>query len=305
MVARVGCRVFQTLGDNFAGDRMETRTSLFAETTLLNFWSSSHIVCRVTADDERPTAARRPAGAAPTETLHSGVRALHRRAAAADRILELQRTTDVSGRSVAQRRPRSRLASAAAGAPARGAIVRRGPPDSMCRRCRPLADRHLRPRYVFADVGSARRARHAGGLDVLTVAVAAAVPAAVRLVGASSRASRSSRRRARSRSRSTGGIVALITGRRGCTVDPDGTARLHGVRDSHAGLHRACAARQRRAALGVPAGLVAVPRVVAAAGGRSSMWPISVWPGRWAVRSPTRAAMCSWSSSRAGSAGEM
>ena len=35
---------FQTFGTNFAGERTEQRTSLFAETTLLNFWELSYIL---------------------------------------------------------------------------------------------------------------------------------------------------------------------------------------------------------------------------------------------------------------------
>lgn len=94
-----GLGVFQTIGENFAGDRTETRTSLLADATFLNFWQTSYRLSYSPETLNDRLLRGGPMALRPVETLHSielstdGRRPL---------ILELeaQRTTDRSGRDV-------------------------------------------------------------------------------------------------------------------------------------------------------------------------------------------------------------
>ncbi len=92
-----GATVFQTVGFNFDGDRTETRTSVVADATLLNFWSASYFLsyAPTTLDDRLLRGgplAQRPASITHSLELESD----SRRTLIVS--LEAQRSSDVSGR---------------------------------------------------------------------------------------------------------------------------------------------------------------------------------------------------------------
>lgn len=94
-----GAAVYQTGSLNFAGDRVETRTSLLANTTLLNFWELSY---RLSYSPETLTdrlLRGGPLARRPTETLHSLELSTDGRKAVIFNG-QAQRTTDRSGRDV-------------------------------------------------------------------------------------------------------------------------------------------------------------------------------------------------------------
>lgn len=89
--------VFQTLGWNFGGDRTETRTSLLADVTALNFWSANYrlSVSPRTVDDRLLRGG--PLALRPTEVVNAlEVTSDERRSLIGS--LEVQRTTDAGGR---------------------------------------------------------------------------------------------------------------------------------------------------------------------------------------------------------------
>jgi hypothetical protein len=94
-----GAAVFQTLGENFAGDRIETRTSVLADATFLNFWKASYRLSYSPQSLNDRLLRGGPLAQRPTETLHSVQLSTDgRRTLIFD--TQAQRTTDVSGRDV-------------------------------------------------------------------------------------------------------------------------------------------------------------------------------------------------------------
>ena len=89
--------MFQTLGWNFGGDRTETRTSLLADVTALNFWSANYrlSVSPRTVDDRLLRGG--PLALRPTEVVNAlEITSDERRPLIGS--LEVQRTTDAGGR---------------------------------------------------------------------------------------------------------------------------------------------------------------------------------------------------------------
>lgn len=94
-----GASVYQTVGFNFAGDRNETRTSLLANTTLLNFWELSYRLSYSPETLNDRLLRGGPLALRPTETLHSLELSTDGRKSIIFNV-EAQRTTDRSGRDV-------------------------------------------------------------------------------------------------------------------------------------------------------------------------------------------------------------
>lgn len=89
--------VFQTVGFNFGGDRTETRTSLLANATALNFWSANYRLSYSPATINDRLLRGGPLAARPREMLQSVELSTDERRSMIG-SLELQRTTDASGR---------------------------------------------------------------------------------------------------------------------------------------------------------------------------------------------------------------
>jgi hypothetical protein len=66
-----GASVFQTIAFNFDGDRIETRTSVLADATFLNFWSSSYRLSYSPETMNDRLLRGGPMALRPTQTLHS------------------------------------------------------------------------------------------------------------------------------------------------------------------------------------------------------------------------------------------
>ena len=96
-----GAAVFQTASLNFAGDRVETRTSLIASTTLLNFWELNYRLSYSPETLNDRLLRGGPLALRPTETLHSLELSTDGRKPIIFNV-EAQRTTDRSGRDVHQ-----------------------------------------------------------------------------------------------------------------------------------------------------------------------------------------------------------
>jgi hypothetical protein len=96
-----GAAVFQTASLNFAGDRVETRTSLIASTTLLNFWELNYRLSYSPETLNDRLLRGGPLALRPTETLHSLELSTDGRKPIIVNV-EAQRTTDRSGRDVHQ-----------------------------------------------------------------------------------------------------------------------------------------------------------------------------------------------------------
>lgn len=94
-----GAAVFQTASLNFAGDRVETRTSLLANTTLLNFWELSYRLSYSPETLNDRLLRGGPFALRPTETLHSLELSTDGRKPIIFNV-EALRTTDRSGRDV-------------------------------------------------------------------------------------------------------------------------------------------------------------------------------------------------------------
>lgn len=94
-----GASVYQTIGFNFAGDRNETRTSLLANTTLLNFWELNYRLSYSPETLNDRLLRGGPLALRPTETLHSLELSTDGRKSIIFNV-EAQRTTDRSGRDV-------------------------------------------------------------------------------------------------------------------------------------------------------------------------------------------------------------
>ena len=94
-----GAAVFQTASLNFAGDRVETRTSLLANTTLLNFWELSYRLSYSPETLNDRLLRGGPFALRPTETLHSIELSTDGRKPIIFNV-EALRTTDRSGRDV-------------------------------------------------------------------------------------------------------------------------------------------------------------------------------------------------------------
>lgn len=94
-----GAAVFQTGSLNFAGDRVETRTSLLANVTLLNFWEANYRLSYSPETLNDRLLRGGPLALRPTETLHSLTLSSDYRRKLIFSV-EAQRTTDVSGRDV-------------------------------------------------------------------------------------------------------------------------------------------------------------------------------------------------------------
>jgi len=94
-----GAAVFQTASLNFAGDRVETRTSVLANTTLLNFWELSYRLSYSPETLNDRLLRGGPFALRPTETLHSIELSTDGRKPIIFNV-EALRTTDRSGRDV-------------------------------------------------------------------------------------------------------------------------------------------------------------------------------------------------------------
>lgn len=94
-----GAAVFQTASLNFAGDRVETRTSVLANTTLLNFWELSYRLSYSPETLNDRLLRGGPFALRPTETLHSLELSTDGRKPIIFNV-EALRTTDRSGRDV-------------------------------------------------------------------------------------------------------------------------------------------------------------------------------------------------------------
>lgn len=94
-----GAAVFQTASLNFAGDRVETRTSLLASTILLNFWELNYRLSYSPETLNDRLLRGGPFALRPTETLHSLELSTDGRKPLIFNV-EALRTTDRSGRDV-------------------------------------------------------------------------------------------------------------------------------------------------------------------------------------------------------------
>jgi hypothetical protein len=94
-----GAAVFQTASLNFAGDRVETRTSVLANTTLLNFWELNYRLSYSPETLNDRLLRGGPFALRPTETLHSLELSTDGRKPIIFNV-EALRTTDRSGRDV-------------------------------------------------------------------------------------------------------------------------------------------------------------------------------------------------------------
>ena len=94
-----GAAVFQTASLNFAGDRVETRTSLLASTILLNFWEMNYRLSYPPETLNDRLLRGGPFALRPTETLHSLELSTDGRKPLIFNV-EALRTTDRSGRDV-------------------------------------------------------------------------------------------------------------------------------------------------------------------------------------------------------------
>lgn len=92
-----GASVFQTIGYNFDGDRTETRTSVLADLTLLNFWSANYRLSFSPSTLNDRLLRGGPLAKRPSETVHAiEIESDDRRSVIVS--LEAQRISDVSGR---------------------------------------------------------------------------------------------------------------------------------------------------------------------------------------------------------------
>ena len=94
-----GAAVFQTVSHNFSGERIETRTSVMADATFLNFWSASYRLSYSPQTLNDRLLRGGPMALRPSETLHSVELSTDGRRSLILNV-EAQRTTDESGLDV-------------------------------------------------------------------------------------------------------------------------------------------------------------------------------------------------------------